>query len=201
MDSSVEYVSSHLFVFGFHGKLSSNRYFYCVNKCCPYSLLMEVSCVSGSFIATRCAFVIFPVHNHEKNEQYKAQKRKEIADQLRFIQLNPNHPRSFELRNQHAIWNRDARKESKLYREHLLDIEAIKVYELDHPEKSAKQLKIDCCVSLNTRSICNIILREKEKKGQTFDLEGMVKHKAHHVLGNDGNDIVVFGRSSALRLL
>ena len=54
---------------------------------------------------------------------------------------------------------------------------------------------------MNERSIANIIRRDKKKRGETVDLMDMILQKSHHVLGNDGHDIVVFGQTSAIPFL
>ena len=77
----------------------------------------------------------------------------------------------------------------------------MKIYALNHQEKSAKQIKDDCCLSLNPRSICNIILREKKIRGMTVNFNEMLQQKSHHILGCDGNEIVVFGLSSSIHFL
>ena len=200
MSYNVEYVTSHLFVGGFRGKLHTGNYFRCHEKSCPFALLMVVEEVDGQKVATTCRSVVLSVHDHTAGKT-KIEKRRQILKDLKFINDHPHDPRSIALRNKHALWNKAARKESKKYRLHLIDIEAVKIYALDHPGVSAVQIKKECCPSMNERSIANIILLEKTKRGEAVDLADMIRQKSHHVLGNDGNDIVVFGQTSAIPFL
>ena len=54
---------------------------------------------------------------------------------------------------------------------------------------------------MNERSIANIIRLDKKKRGEAVDLTDMILQKSHHVLGNDGKDIIVFGQTSAIKFL
>ena len=46
-----------------------------------------------------------------------------------------------------------------------------------------------------------MVLREKKKRGETTTLTEIIRNRTHHVLGNDGTDIVVFGLSSSIQFL
>ena len=200
MTWDVEYVSNHLFVGGYRGKLCSNNYFRCKVKNCPFSLLMGVETVNWQKVATCCRSVVIPVHDHEKGK-CKTLKKREILRDLKYIHDHPNDPRSLALKKDHMKWNREARRSSKAYKRHAIEIEAVKVYALEHPGISATQIMKECAPSLNERSIANMILLEKEKRGLTTNIADMVRQKSHHVLGNDGEDIVVFGLESAIQFL
>ena len=62
-------------------------------------------------------------------------------------------------------------------------------------------MKVDCGQSRSESAICNIVAREMEKAGKTQNIKDVIRQQSHHVLGNDGNDIVVFGQRSSIRLL
>ena len=61
-----------------------------------------------------------------------------IVKQLRFIQQRPMDPQSISLQQTHAFWNSCARRSSKHFRNYLIDIEAVKIYALEHPEKCSR---------------------------------------------------------------
>ena len=130
MSYNVQYVASHLFVGGCRGKLHTGNYFRCNVKSCPFALLMNVDVVDGQKVATTCRSVVLSVHDHRAN-MCKIEKRRQILKDLKFINDHPHDPRSIALRNKHALWNKAARKESRKYRLHLIDIEAVKIYALD----------------------------------------------------------------------
>ena len=161
---------------------------------------MNVLFVSGKKVAVSVVSSIVPVHCHQMG-QTKAVNRKRVPNELRFIRENPNDQQSKLFKLQHASWGRSARTHSKEYKKYLIDIEAVKIYALEHPGKSAKSIKEDCCLTLSPQSICNIIHREKVRKGLPKNLAEIVEQRTHHVLGSDGDGIVVFGLSSSFHLL
>ena len=176
MEYNVQYVASHLFVGGYHGKLCTANFFRCKVKGCPFALLMDVEYVDGQKVATGCRSVVLSVHDHTAGG-CKTQKKRQILKDLKYIQDHPHDPRSIALKNQHAAWNKAARKESMKYRLHLIYIEAVKIYALDHPGVSAVQIKTECCHLMNERSIVNIIRLEKTKRGEAVNLTDMIMQK------------------------
>ena len=200
MTISIEYISNHLFVDGYWGYLA-HGYFYCVKRGCPFSLLMDTANVSGKMVPRSCRSLVCPVHYHEQTTKSPAEIKKEILSRLRFVQKLPTDPQAVSFRQEHEFWNHRARRFSKNHRRFLLDIEALKAYALNHPEKGARQLNEDCGLALNPRSISNIILREKKRRGMTTNIKEIIQKGMHHVLGNDGEDVVVFGLSSSIHLL
>ena len=90
---------------------------------------------------------------------------------------------------------------SKGYRRQLIDIEALKVYALEHPGMTSTKLIIVSGLSVSESSICNYIRREKERDGKLTNITALIHQKAHHFLSNDGNDIVVFGLASSIVFL
>ena len=138
MSLSVEYISTHLFVSGFWGVLTSDNYFHCACKQCPYSALMNVEVVSGQRVAVSLRSVVVPVHFHDQTTASKSELKKMIDKQLRFINERPMDLQSISLRHTHAFWNGCARRFSKDFRNYLIDFEAVKIYALEHPEKCSR---------------------------------------------------------------
>ena len=201
MATPIEYVSGHLFVFGFWGFLSSCNYFKCNTASCPFSLRMEVKVVDSQRVAVSCLAEVVPVHCHDCPSRPKRETKREILRLLKFIKQHPADRVSEQFKEQHSFWNGVAKRQSKLFKNYLIDLAALKVYCIHHPGKSAKQLKIDCGLSMSQRAICNLVRRERQKNGQTTDIREMLLHKTHHVLGNDAEDIIVFGQTSSVQLL
>ena len=186
MSLGVEYVSHHLFVDGIWGKLTRDNYFRCFCKNCPFSLLMNVEYVAGRKIAVSCRRVVFPIHCHDSVLRRKVENKKMIQRQLVFIERHPHDPRAVSFMQNHTFWEGIAKQDSKTVKKHFINLEAVKVYGLNHPEKSAKKINVDCNLSLNTRSICNMLRREKIKSGRTVDLNDLIRNRTRLFLGNDG---------------
>ena len=136
MSVSVEYISTHLFVFGFWGFLTSDNYFHCFCKQFPYSVSMNVEIVSGKRVAVSSRSIVFPVHYHEETTASKNEIKKMIMQQLRFINQHPTDPQSTTFTQTHHFWNCRARRYSKHFRSYLIDIEAVKINGLEHPGKN-----------------------------------------------------------------
>ena len=128
-------------------------------------------------------------------------KKRDLLHDIKFIHDHPHDPRSLELKKQHALWNKEAKRASREFRREVIDVEAVKIYALDHPGVSPVKIKKECCPLMNERSIANIIRLEKTKRGEAVNLTQTIQQHSHHVLGSDGNDIVVFGLSSAIHFL
>ena len=152
-------------------------------------------------VAVSCIRAVVPVHFHEPTLRPKRQIEKEVLEQLRYIREHPNTPQAELYKAQHALWNKMARKMSKGYRMQLINIEAMKVYAMENVGMSSSKLKIACGLSISESSICNYIRREKEKAGKITNIAALIRQKTHHVLGNDGNNIVVFGLASSIVFL
>ena len=134
MTFSIEYVSNHLFIAGFHGRISSNNYFRCYDQHCPFSLLMDVQIVAGKKIAVSCVSVVVPVHIHHSGRTRMVNLTM-AQSQLSFIKAHPTDPKSKTFEKEHAHWNRVARRHSKKYKLYLVEVEAVKVYALEHQER------------------------------------------------------------------
>ena len=91
MTLDVEYVSTHLFVGGYRGKLLTGNYFRCNEKSCPFTLLMEVEVVDGQKVATTCRSFALSV-NDRWADMCKIEKRSEISKDLKFVSDHPHDP-------------------------------------------------------------------------------------------------------------
>ena len=98
-------------------------------------------------------------------------------------------------------WKEQALSFSKTTRARLLDVEAVKIYALNHPGKSAKEVHDACCVKIPVRTICNMRHAAMMETGDVKTIKELVEHGGHHLLGHDEQDILVFGMTAALHNL
>ena len=138
---------------------------------------MEVKEVESKPVAVSCIKAVVPVHFHEPTTLTRGDIKKQIVAQLQYIKKHPNTRQAEVYKMQHAFSNRVARRMSKGYRRHLIDIEALKVYALNHPGKNSTKLKVNCGLSLTPASICNNVRREKERIGKVKDIADLIKQK------------------------
>ena len=70
----------------------------------------------------------------------------------------------------------------------------LRTYIESHPGASVKKIRHACGSHLDPHAICNM---KRRMRGTAINLIDLLQDGGHHFLGNDGEDIVVFGRSSA----
>ena len=135
----VEYVSGHLFVCKFWGKLTVDNYFHCFCKTCPFSLSMNVDLVAGRKVAVSCRSEPFLIHCHDNVARSKRENKKMIQRQPSFIEKRPQDQQAISFRQNHTFWRLVAKNDSKKFKKHLINIEAVKVYGLNHPKKARRR--------------------------------------------------------------
>ena len=156
MSFVIEYVSGRAFIDGVVGNVIDNGYFYCDHKSCPFSLKVELKKAGDEKVVVGVKSVIFGYHNHEKTEKSRATVKKEMNLALDVTSLYPEKPECVDFKANCDKWLDEALKTSLELRERLIDIEAVKAYILTHLDKSAKQIKEACKVSLTVGSIRNM---------------------------------------------
>ena len=174
----VEYVANHLFLNGFLGRLSHN-YFRCYD---PAILLVpiDVKIVSDKTVAVSCRSLVVSAHCHVEAGKSAAEIGNTVLHQLKFNHEHTKDPTALRLQNQHLFWSRVARQHSKEVRLWLIDVETLKIYYFEHLGLSVKEIVDRCGVEMNPRSFCNIIVREKLKRGISVDIKEMIQKKTRH---------------------
>ena len=201
MSGHIEYVSGRLFVDGLWGMMSSNGYFSCYCPTCPFSLKMVTEQVNGHKVAVGIESVLFGFHNHEETRKSKTDIKREMKSKSESLTAFSTGAEALQFHRECEAWKKLALSFSKKTRAGLLDIEAVKIYALNHREKSAKEVVDSCCVDINVHTICNIRRAADEVTGDVKTVKELIKHGGHHLLGNDGDDILVFGMNAALHFL
>ena len=143
----------------------------------------------------------FEHHYHEDDGKSMTQARREIRETLSRLADCPRSKEHVDFSDKLDVWLQRALAESSFERKRLQDIEKVKIYSMKHLEKGATQIKIDSGVDLSSRSICNMRRAAKKKVGIPTAIKDVVETGKHHLLCNDGNDILVFGTSSAFAIM
>ena len=133
MSVFIEYVSKLLFVDGLYGTLSSNGYFSCYFKTCPFSLKMSMQQVNSQNDAVDIERVLFGFHNHEQTEMSKTDMRREMKPKTESLAAFSSGEEALQFHRECEMWKQEALSFSKKKRARLLDVEAVKVYTLLHP--------------------------------------------------------------------
>ena len=143
----------------------------------------------------------FEHHYHEDDGKSMTRARREKRETLSRVADCPRSKEYVDFSDKLDVWLQRALAESSFERKRLQDIEKVKIYSMKHLEKGATQIKTDSGVDLSSRSICNMRRAAKKKVGIPTAIKDVVETGKHHLLCNDGNDILVFGTSSAFAIM
>ena len=142
--------------------------------------------------------VICSVHYHEKDDKSKGDVRKEIARDLLAIEKDKDADEAKAAEARHERWHKETLLSSDDFKKELKHKEVLREYIESHPGASGKQIRDACESHLDPHAICNM---RRRMRGPGTNLRDLLREGGHHFLGNDGDDIVVFGRSSAFHYL
>ena len=141
---------------------------------------------------------IFTVHYHEDDDKPKALARREISHDLILIQKNPLNDEAKAADARHKLWLSRALSSSDDFLKTLNKRGDMKTYIERHPGASGKQIRDAFCSDMDPHAICNM---KRRMFGVSTNLREILENGGHHLLGHDGDKIVVFGRSTAFNYL
>ena len=198
MSFVVEYVSGRLFIDGIWGSTSTNGYFSCHHPSCPFSLKVVQKPLNDIRVVVGVESVLFGFHNHEATDKSKAKVKAEMKMALDVVSLYPKNPESVTFKAKCDEWLETALKDSQAERDRLIDLEAVRIYAIEHPNKSAREVFEASKVKMHVRSICKMRQDARKAKGEATNLKELITKGGHHLLGHDKDDILVFGTMKAL---
>ena len=155
---------------------------------------MAVNFVGGIRLAVAIEKEICAVHRHEDDWKTKAEARREIARDLVILggRLFSDEARAVD--EKHQRWQEDAIASSTRAKNELMKKEGMKLYVERHPGATATQVRDACDSDVDPHCICNM---RRRMFGVTTNLRDLMDHGGHHLLGQEGDDILVFCRSTA----
>ena len=194
----VEYIDGHVFIDGVFGKVASKGYFYCNHPNCPFALKVTLQLVDGKKKVVGVESVICSVHYHETDDKSKGEVRKEIARDLMAIEKDKDSDEAKAAIQRHKRWHQEALLSSEAFKKGLKHKDVLREYIVSHPGASGKQVRDACVSDVDPHAICNM---KRRMKGPATNLRDLLRDGGNHFLGNDGDDVVVFGRSSSFHYL
>ena len=200
MDHHIENVSGRWFVDGIWGILSSNCYFSCADPKCPFSLKVSTVKADGAKKIVGVERTVFEYHYHEDDGKSRTQAKREIKRTISQVSKLP-YSQSVDFSDLLDLWLQRALTMSSSERKRLRDIEKVKVYAMRHLEGGATQIKRDSGVTGSSRSICNMRNSAKKEVGIPTSIREILEVGNHHLLCNDGDDILVLGMSTSLAIM
>ena len=189
MSFILEYIDDHLFIDGVFGTVVQKGYFYCNHPNCPYSLRVTLQRVDGKRRVVAVESVVCSIHYHENDGKSKSQARKEIVRDLLLIKKDEKSPEAEAAKARHEHWHQDAIRSSDDFKKELKHKEMLRTYIESHLGSSGKQIRDACGSHLDPHGICNM---KRRMRGTATNLRDLLRNGGHHLLGHDGNDIIVF---------
>ena len=201
MSSLVEYVSGRLFIDGVMGTVISNRYFYCHHRSCPFSLKVILKPLNGMKVVVGVETVLFGFHIHDETDKTRVQVKSEMKMAIDAVSLYPKNPECVAFKTECDEALQTAIQTSHAERDSLIDYEAVKIYALNHPKKSAREVLESCKVKMDVSTICKMRREAKKEIGRATNIGELITNGGHHLLGHDKDDILVFGTPTALHFI
>ena len=201
MSFLIEYVSGRLFINGVWGTVTTNGYFSCHHPSCPFSLKVVQERLNDLRVVVGVESVLFEHHNHDPTIKSKIKARNVMKQALEVVSLLPDDPGSVKFKAECEAWLQMAQKTSQEERDHLIDLEAVKIYALLHREMSASEVRRACKVDVHPHAISKMRKAALKEIDEATNVKDLVDHGGHHMLGHEGYEIVVFGTTAALLYL
>ena len=104
------------------------------------------------------------------------------------------------LATKHQKWEEEARAQSKIIADELLGIETAVDYACMNPHLSGQQVH-EQYHQMKPRAIDMARLRRMKKQDDVTNLADIIRKRNHHLLKNDGKEILIFGLKSAVRMM
>ena len=186
------------FLGDFYGRLSSKCIFHCFVKSCPYSVKMNYVVRDGKKRPTSIDRVLCSFHCHVHRDKKKAENR-DMIDRERAL-IASGQDEGGNLDRKHAQWQAHAIKDSEEVANKLLGKKAAVEYACKHPNLSAREVQ-EQFPRMKVPALAMARLREMKKRGDVTNLDDLIRKGNHHLLRNDGNDILVFGLKSSVRIM
>ena len=173
----------------------SRGFFYCHEKSCPFAVRL-LSNDNGSVEQSLAYEVLFPVHCHafpgSSRREIKALLQKELDI------IEEGGPGSDVLKKKHQQWKVEAQKKCEKLVNDLVYKDGVDDYAVKHPEATGSQLRKHTGKKMTRRAASMAQLRALRKAGKVTTITELVQAKAHHLLANDGHDILVFGDKATI---
>lgn len=104
------------------------------------------------------------------------------------------------IEEKHKMWQQQATLEGQKMKKTLLDKDAAVDYACQHPTETGSQVEIASKHSMSKFAI-DMARKRKMQKEEDYDLNNIIDSKKHHLLGNEGERILIFGDDKAVQRL
>ena len=168
----------------------SAGFYNCHEKSCPFRVRLSFSREGGVQHAT-VDKILFSVHCHAFKDRSKKANKDLITQELAVIKRGL--PGSEELLEKHHQWLKEAKKESKELIKSLNLKDGFDKYATKHPEATGSQLASNIGKKMSPEAASMARRRALKKAGKATNVKELLLTREHHLLANDGEDVLVFG--------
>ena len=198
MPPKAQKLFGHWFLEGVYGHITKNGYFHCFVPSCPYSVKLRKENENDP-TPTVFEEVVFGLHCHEFPERKAVENKRMIKAELKAIESGQDVENV--LANKHKRWQEMALQDNLDVKEDIVDKKAIVDYACRHLHLSGRRVLQNTKRKMTRRAVGMARLREMEKRGEATKIEDLIRQKTHHLLKNDGKDILIFGLKSAVKTM
>ena len=188
-------IAGRWFVGGCWGRVSSNGYFNCHEETCPFSVKLVMATRDGKKVPIAVERVVFALHCHEMKGREKAFNRDTIQAEIDLINEGKD---DGSLAAKHERWQKQAVGEGDNLKDKIVDKETMQRYATQRPQLSGREIIDRSSVKMSKQAVHNARARQMKKTNGITNFQTLITLKDHHLLTNEGEDILVFGSKEAL---
>ena len=178
--------------------VTTTGYFHCFVPCCPYSVKLKKANENDQ-CPTLVDSVVFDLHCHAFLDRSRVENRKMMKEELKVIESGQDVDDI--LADKHKDWQEQALQDCKDVKKVIVDKKATVDYACTHLHLTGRQVVQNSTRKMTRYAVDMARLRAMKKKGEVTKLEDLIQQKSHHLLKNDGDDILIFGLKSAVKTL
>ena len=150
----------------------------------------------GKRIPDRVVKVVFGQHCHVLVDNGREANKALISAEMKEIEQGSEG--ALALKEKHEQWQEEARRESQPLKKKLLDRMAVVQYGCNRLHLSGRQIAENTDSEMRPRTINMARLRQLQKKNEITTVAELINSGKHHLLKARDEDILVFGRPSAI---
>ena len=143
--------------------------------------------------------LVVPVHCHERKQSSRKENKRLILTELDVIAGGGDHAGALALK--HVQWNANATREGATVKSALIDRLATVSYACDHPQLSGNEIRTNTGCVMSRQAINNARTHRQLASNEIKTVSDLIASKSHHLLADDGEDVLIFGMERAIEYL
>ena len=178
--------------------ITTTGYFHRFVFSCPYSVKLKKA-DDNDKQPTIVDSVVFGFHCHEFLDRKAVENKKMMKEELKVIESGQDV--NNVLAEKHKKWQEDAHEDCLEARKDIIDKKAAVAYACKRLHLTGRQVVENSTTKMSRNAVDMARLREMNKRGEVTKLDDLIEDQSHHLLKNDGDEMLIFGLVSAVRIL